>query len=96
MLVITWNCSTIHNRPQSVSVIQIEDTTPRVTGIGGIFFKAEHGKELKNWYGQQLGLAIDPYGSPFEFRNANHPEQINYLEWSIFNKTTTYFEPSPK
>ncbi len=73
-----------------------KDTTPRVTGIGGIFFKSKNLKATKDWYGKHLGLVIDQYGSPFETRNANNPNEINYLEWSVFNEKTDYFEPSTK
>ncbi|HAP01012.1 MAG TPA: glyoxalase [Bacteroidetes bacterium] len=72
------------------------DTTPRVTGIGGIFFKSRNPKETQEWYGKNLGLSIDQYGSPFEFRNANRPDEINYLEWSVFKDSTKYFLPSEK
>ena len=71
-------------------------TTPKVTGIGGIFFRCDDPKAIKEWYGKNLGLAIDEYGSPFEFRNANRPDEINYLQWSPFKKNTKYFEPSQK
>ena len=70
------------------------DTVPRVTGIGGIFFESLDPKLTKAWYGEHLGLAIDKYGSPFEFRNANRPEEINYLMWSPFKKGSSYFQPS--
>jgi len=73
-----------------------QDRTPRVTGIGGIFFRSKDPKTLKKWYGENLGLALDEYGSVFEFRNANRPEQINYLRWSLFDEKTTYFNPSKK
>lgn len=73
-----------------------QDTTPRVTGIGGIFFKANDPAIIKEWYGSNLGLAIDDYGSPFEFRNSNNPEELNYLRWGPFEKNTTYFAPSEK
>jgi predicted enzyme related to lactoylglutathione lyase len=76
--------------------ISAADTTPRVTGIGGIFFKTKDPKATKAWYGKNLGLAMDPYGSAFEFRNANNPQQINYLHWSPFKETTKYFQPSEK
>lgn len=72
------------------------DTIPRVTGIGGIFFKSKNPKELNNWYGENLGLALNPYGSAFEFRNARNPIEINYLQWSLFNDSTNYFLPSEK
>jgi predicted enzyme related to lactoylglutathione lyase len=74
----------------------VKDTTPRVTGIGGIFFMSRDPKSINEWYGKQLGLAIDDYGSPFEFRNANDPAEINYLRWSAFTKGNSYFKPSEK
>ncbi len=72
------------------------DTTPRVTGIGGIFFDAQDPKATREWYGKNLGLAIDDYGSPFEFRNANRPAEINYLRWSPFQGGSNSFAPSKK
>ena len=74
----------------------MKDTTPKVTGIGGIFFRTKNPKETREWYGKNLGLAINEYGSPFEFRNANRPEEINYLTWSPFAEDTKYFAPSEK
>lgn len=72
------------------------DTTPKVTGIGGIFFRTKDPDKTKKWYGENLGLAISEYGSSFEFRNANRPEEINYLQWSPFEEKTDYFDPSTK
>jgi predicted enzyme related to lactoylglutathione lyase len=72
----------------------MNDTTPKVTGIGGIFFKSKDPKGTRAWYGDNLGLAINDYGSSFEFRNANRPEEINYLQWSTFDEGTDYFKPS--
>lgn len=68
----------------------------KVTGIGGIFFKCEDPEKIKDWYNKNLGLVTDEYGSPFEFRNANNPEEINYLQWSPFKESTDYFKPSEK
>ena len=68
----------------------------KVTGIGGIFYKTTDPAKIKDWYQKNLGLVVDAYGSPFEFRNANNPEQINYLQWSPFKDDTKYFEPSKK
>lgn len=69
---------------------------PKVTGIGGIFFFSDNPEETKAWYHRHLGLAIDPYGSSFEFRNTHPPHEINYLQWSPFKKGSDYFEPSQK
>ena len=74
----------------------MSDSTPKVTGIGGIFFKSKNPEKTKKWYGDNLGLAISEYGSAFEFRNAHRPEEINYLSWSAFKEDTTYFAPSEK
>lgn len=74
----------------------MKDMTPKVTGIGGIFFRSKNPQEIREWYGQHLGLAINPYGSSFESRNANRPEEINYLQWSPFDENTEYFNPSEK
>jgi len=38
------------------------DTTPKVTGIGGIFFTSTNPKETNEWYGKNLGMAIDGFG----------------------------------
>ena len=74
----------------------MHDTTPKVTGIGGIFFRYKDPKAVKEWYGKNLGLAIDDYGSAFEFRNAHRPDEINYLRWGPFDEGTDYFNPSKK
>lgn len=42
------------------------------------------------------GLETNEYGSTFEFRNANRPDEINYLQWSAFKKGDKYFSPSKK
>ncbi len=68
----------------------------RVTGIGGIFFKCDQPDEMREWYGKHLGLATNEYGSLFEFRLANDPEKVGYLQWSTFSQTTKYLDPSQK
>ena len=73
-----------------------DDTTPKVTGIGGIFFFSDNPKETNEWYSKNLGLETNEYGSTFEFRNANKPEEINSLQWSPFKKGSEYFAPSKK
>ena len=73
-----------------------KDTTPKVTGIGGIFFFSDNPKETKEWYKQNLGLETNDYGSTFESRNVNKPDEINKLQWSLFKTGSKYFEPSKK
>ncbi|MGZ3905029.1 MAG: VOC family protein [Bacteroidia bacterium] len=81
---------------QKTKTTTVKDTTPKVTGIGGIFFKSKSVKATKEWYSKNLGLAMTDWGSPFEFRNANRPDEINYLSWSVFKDSTNYFDPSTK
>ncbi|MDZ7650361.1 MAG: hypothetical protein U5K54_26260 [Cytophagales bacterium] len=43
--------------------------TPKVTGIGGIFFLSNNPKETNEWYVKNLGLEINEWGSSsFESR----------------------------
>jgi predicted enzyme related to lactoylglutathione lyase len=69
---------------------------PKVTGIGGIFFFSENPDDTKEWYARNLGLETNEWGSSFEFRNINRPEEINMLQWSPFKKGSDYFAPSKK
>ena len=73
-----------------------QDTTPKVTGIGGIFFFSENPDKTKEWYSENLGLEVNQWGSSFEFRNANRPNEINYLQWSPCKQGSEYFSPSKK
>jgi predicted enzyme related to lactoylglutathione lyase len=74
----------------------MENKKGKVTGIGGIFFKCQNPDNMKSWYSQHLGMTTDQYGSMFESRNVNNPEEINYLQWSTFKEDTDYFKPSEK
>ena len=72
------------------------DTTPKVTGIGGIFFFSENPEKIKKWYSENLGLEVNQWGSSFESRNIKSPDEINYLQWSPFKQGSEYFAPSKK
>lgn len=73
------------------------DTTPKVTGIGGIFFYSDNPQEAKEWYTKNLGIEINDWGSSsFESRNVNRPGEINSLQWKPFKKGDEYFSPSKK
>jgi len=74
-----------------------DDTIPKVTGIGGIFFYSDNPKEAKEWYTKNLGIEINDWGSSsFESRNINKPDEINSLQWKPFKKGDEYFSPSNK
>lgn len=97
IVLIAFSCKMDKTEKISEPTPQInqhQDTTPRVTGIGGIFFKGNHPDSLNSWYKEQLGINTSEYGAPFEFRNANHPEEINYLIWAVHDSSTKYMDPS--
>jgi len=74
----------------------MKNNAPKVTGIGGIFFFSKDPTATKAWYKKNLGLVTNDWGSTFEFRNADNPDEINYLQWSPFKEGDKYFEPSKK
>ena len=69
---------------------------PKVVGIGGIFFKTDNPEKTKEWYQENLGLPTDQWGTMFKSRDIDKPDQVNYLQWSPFDKKTDYFDPSKK
>ena len=84
-------------QPEAPHQTSMEKNKPgRVTGIGGIFFKCKDTGKMREWYNKNLGLVTNEYGSVFEFRSTNNPEQKNFLQWSVFSEKTKYFEPSEK
>ena len=85
-----------NQKNQTENTPSASDTIPKVTGIGGIFFFSDNPKETKAWYAKNLGLEVSEWGSSFEFRNANRPDEINYLQWSPFKAGSEYFLPSKK
>lgn len=68
----------------------------KVTGVGGIFFKTKDPEKMKEWYNKNLGLVTNEYGSVFEFRESDRPENKAYSVWSPFKDDTDYFQPSEK
>lgn len=75
---------------------QTDNTAPKVTGIGGIFFFSENPKETRDWYAKNLGFDVNDWGATFESRDSNNPDKISSLQWSPFKKGDEYFSPSKK
>ena len=67
----------------------------KITGLGGVFIKSQDKTALMEWYRKSLGLPLEDYGGTgFDWRNAEDPEKTGYTLFSLFDKDTTYFEPS--
>jgi len=67
----------------------------RVTGIGGIFFKANDPITLREWYRVHLGIDVQDWGG-FSFNWHNPDDLVNTgsTVWSIFPDSSEYFSPS--
>jgi predicted enzyme related to lactoylglutathione lyase len=61
----------------------------RVTGIGGVFFRARDPQALARWYEQHLGIELEDWGG-----KAFSAEAGDITVWSPFKADTTYFGPS--
>ena len=104
LLIAFTNCALKSNKMKKRTELQNQqekslspqDTIPKVTGIGGIFFFSDNPEKTREWYSENLGLEVNEWGSSFEFRNANRPDEINYLQWSPFKKGSKYLAPSKK
>jgi len=66
----------------------------RVTGIGGVFFKAKDPKALADWYRTHLGLKVEAWGGA-TFRWADgDADGTGVTAWNLFKQDTSYFAPS--
>lgn len=61
----------------------------RVTGVGGIFFKANDPEALYAWYEKYLGIKKEKWGVMFRWQDDGDPEACT--TWSIFPKKSEYF-----
>jgi predicted enzyme related to lactoylglutathione lyase len=69
------------------------NTGPRITGIGGIFFKAKNPTALKAWYSKNLGLHMEQSGANFEWHQGADSTKKGFTLWVPFRETTTYLPP---
>ena len=82
---------------QSENSELVNDTTPKVTGVGGVFFYSDNPKQTNEWYAKNLGFEVNDWGSvSFETRNRHNPEQIDAFQWKAFKNGDAYFAPSAK
>jgi predicted enzyme related to lactoylglutathione lyase len=65
----------------------------RVTGLGGVFLKANDPKAQYAWYEKHLGIKAkaEAGGAMFHWRYADDPEKTGMTIWSMFPQNTKYF-----
>lgn len=68
----------------------------RVTGIGGIFFKARDATALQAWYRRHLGIDVQDWGgAAFTWTDAQGQPMAGTTVWSIGPVGDDHFAPSP-
>ncbi len=67
----------------------------RVTGIGGIFFKAHDAPALRAWYQRHLGIDVQAWGgTAFTWTDAEGRPAGGMTVWSIGKDSSDQFAPS--
>jgi hypothetical protein len=66
----------------------------KVTGIGGIFFRAGDPAGLSAWYREHLGINAENGYTDFLWREHDRPDEVGRTVWSIFPTDTEYFGSS--
>ena len=69
-------------------------TPKKVTGLGGIFVKCNDPEATRQWYAKHLGFSTEKWGTTFDWRNDDNPEQKGTSVWNAFPKETKHFDPS--
>jgi predicted enzyme related to lactoylglutathione lyase len=66
----------------------------RITGIGGVFFKANDPKALGAWYQKYLGLSFEDWGGAILKWPDDKAEDKGLTVWSLAERESQWFAPS--
>jgi predicted enzyme related to lactoylglutathione lyase len=68
----------------------------RVTGIGGVFFKAKDTKALAGWYSKHLGVSIEEWGGVvFDWAADQKAQSASGVTvWHLADADSDWFAPS--
>src|SRR3954471_1654964 len=67
----------------------------RVTGIGGIFFKAKDAPALQAWYKRHLGVDVQEWGgTAFTWADPDGKPSGGTTVWSVVPEESDQFAPS--
>ncbi|WP_166425458.1 VOC family protein [Paraglaciecola sp. 20A4] len=67
----------------------------RVTGIGGVFFKAKDAPALHAWYKRHLGIDVQSWGgTSFSWRDEKGELANGSTIWSVSSQEVDTFSPS--
>jgi predicted enzyme related to lactoylglutathione lyase len=66
----------------------------RVTGVGGVFFKAQNAASLRDWYKRHLGIDVQSWGgAAFDWTDAEGKPVAGTTAWSIDSAQSERFAP---
>lgn len=94
LAVITFVMGLIIGGALAVKAVQrtaSQTEGPGVSGIGGVFFKAENPAKLRAWYQRHLGIDAKGQGVNFFWRERDDAERFGMTVWSLFPKDSDYF-----
>jgi predicted enzyme related to lactoylglutathione lyase len=74
----------------------MNDKRAKVTGLGGVFFKARDPQALGRWYAEHLGLPVSDWGGAVFDWTESDSGRPAYSVWSPFKESTEYFQPGDK
>jgi predicted enzyme related to lactoylglutathione lyase len=84
-----------HRSPDYLPPSRIGGQMKRVTGIGGIFFKAKDAPSLQAWYKQHLGIDVQAWGgASFDWIDAEGKPVAGVTAWLIDPQESNHFAPS--
>jgi predicted enzyme related to lactoylglutathione lyase len=67
----------------------------KVTGIGGVFFKAKRDSAaLAAWYHKHLGIQLEPWGGAIMRWPDDHAADKGLTVWNVAKPDTDWFGPS--
>src|SRR5882724_10635998 len=80
---------------QAAGLWQRHLTMKRVTGIGGIFFKAKDAPALQAWYKRHLGIDVQEWGgTAFTWTDGEGNPVAGTTIWSVGSAEGDHFAPS--
>src|SRR5580704_16373028 len=68
----------------------------KITGIGGVFFKARDPKALMEWYKEHLGLEFQHGFIQFKWADEEGNKTPGSTTFSLFKEDSAHFKPSEK
>ena len=67
----------------------MSDNAERITGIGGIFFRARDPERMSAWYRDHLGIKAEGGHADFVWREHDRPDEVGRTVWSFSRRTRT-------